>query len=37
MRTTALVRNEGVVPDGFDPAHAAQLAGTFGADAMAAR
>ena len=33
----ALVRNEGAVPDGFDPAHAAQLAGTFEADAMAAR
>ena len=33
----ALVRNEGVVPDGFDPAHITQLAGTFEADAMAAR
>jgi hypothetical protein len=33
----ALARTGGVVPDGFDPPHAAQLAGTFEADAMAAR
>jgi hypothetical protein len=33
----ALVRIEEVLPDGFDPARATQLAGTFEADAMAAR
>jgi len=33
----APVRAEAVLPDGFDPAHATQLAGTFEADAMAAR
>ena len=33
----ALVRDEGVLPDGFDPAHATQLAGTFEADAVAMR
>ena len=32
-----LVRTEAVLPDGFDPAHATQLADTFEADAMAAR
>lgn len=33
----ALVRTEGVLPDGFDPAHATQLADTFASDAVAAR
>jgi hypothetical protein len=33
----ALAQTGGVVPDGFDPPHAAQLAGTFEADATAAR
>jgi hypothetical protein len=35
--TAALARTEGVLPDGFDPAHTTQLAVTFEADAMAAR
>ncbi|MGH3304320.1 MAG: hypothetical protein ACRDOK_22110 [Streptosporangiaceae bacterium] len=33
----AMVRDEGVLPDGFNPAHATQLADTFGADAVAMR
>jgi len=33
----ALVRSEGVLPGGFDPAHATQLADTFEADSVAAR
>jgi hypothetical protein len=33
----ALVRNEAVLPGGFDPAHATQLADTFEADSVAAR
>ena len=33
----ALVRDEEVLPDGFDPAHVTQFAGTFEADAVAAR
>jgi hypothetical protein len=33
----AMVREEGVLPDGFDPAHATQLADTFEADAVAIR
>jgi hypothetical protein len=33
----ALVRDEGVLPDRFDAAHAAQLADTFEADAVAMR
>ena len=33
----AMVRDEGVLPDGFDPARATQLADTFAADAVAVR
>lgn len=33
----AMVRDEGVLPDAFDPAHATQLADTFQADAVAMR
>jgi hypothetical protein len=33
----AMVQDEGVLPDGFDPAHATQLADTFEADAVAMR
>ena len=32
-----LVRTEGVLPDGFDPTHATQLADTFEADSVTAR
>ncbi|MBN9619125.1 MAG: hypothetical protein J0H43_05265, partial [Actinobacteria bacterium] len=33
----ALVRDEGIVPDEFDPAHAGQLADTFEKDAATLR
>jgi hypothetical protein len=33
----AMVRDDGVLPDGFDPARATQLADTFAADAVAMR
>jgi len=33
----AIVRDDGVLPDGFDPARATQLADTFAADAVAMR
>lgn len=32
-----LVRTEGVLPDGFDPTHATQLADTFEADSVTVR